>query len=99
MNSLSTGITPSLVRRVEIPKPDGGIRLLGVPTAIDRVIQQAISQILSPIYEKIFAEQSYGFRKQRSCKMAITKSKEYIDEGYNWIVDIDLAKYFDTRIV
>lgn len=87
---------PSPVRGVELPKPDGGIRLLGIPTAIDRVIQQAISQILSPIYEELFAEQSYGFRKQRSCKMAITKSKEYIDEGYNWIVDIDLAKYFDT---
>jgi len=87
---------PAAVRRVEIPKPDGGVRLLGIPTVLDRVIQQAISQILTPIYEREFSDNSYGFRPGRSAHQAVKKCKEYIEAGYTWAVDIDLAKYFDT---
>jgi len=87
---------PKPVRRIEIPKPDSGVRLLGIPTVLDRVIQQAILQVLAPIYEEEFSENSFGFRPKRNAHQSINKSKRYIEEGYDWTVDIDLAKFFDT---
>ena len=84
------------VLRVEIPKPNGGVRKLGIPTVVDRVIQQAIAQKLSPMFEPLFSEHSYGFRPGRSALMAVAEVARYINEGYEWIVDFDLEKFFDN---